>query len=80
LPVGRRSRSSLASEGVAMRTKLVLAVVVAMSLGGCTTTQESIGGGAVGGVAGLAVAGPIGAVAGATAGAVATPMAGWGLN
>ena len=78
--VGRRSRSSLASEGVAMRTKLVLAVVVAMSLGGCTTTQESIGGGAVGGVAGLAVAGPIGAVAGATAGAVATPMAGWGLN
>jgi osmotically inducible lipoprotein OsmB len=62
-----------------MRT-LVIAVVITLSLSACTTTQESIGGGAVGGVAGLAVAGPIGAVAGATAGAVATPMAGWGLN
>jgi osmotically inducible lipoprotein OsmB len=63
-----------------MRTKLVLAVVVTLSLGGCTTTQEAVSGGAVGGVAGLAVAGPIGAVAGATAGAVMTPMPGWGVN
>lgn len=63
-----------------MRTSLVLAVVVTLSLGGCTTTQEAIGGGAAGGVAGFALAGPIGGVAGATAGAVATPMAGWGIN
>jgi osmotically inducible lipoprotein OsmB len=65
-----------------MSARVVLAVVIALSLelAGCTTTQEAIGGGAVGGVAGLAVAGPIGAVAGATAGAVATPMAGWGVN
>jgi osmotically inducible lipoprotein OsmB len=63
-----------------MRTRLILAVLLTLSLGGCTTTQESISGGAVGGVAGLAVAGPIGAVAGATVGAVTTPMAGYGLN
>jgi hypothetical protein len=63
-----------------MRTKFVLVVVVAISLSGCTTTQEAIGGGAAGGVAGFALAGPIGGVAGATAGAVATPMAGWGIN
>jgi hypothetical protein len=63
-----------------MCTKFVLVVVVAISLSGCTTTQEAIGGGAAGGVAGFALAGPIGGVAGATAGAVATPMAGWGIN
>jgi hypothetical protein len=39
---------------------------------GCTTTQKAIRVGAVGGVAGLAVAGPIGAAAGA----VTAPMVG----
>lgn len=59
-----------------MSTRNVLAVVVALASGvaGCTTTQKSISGGAVGGVTGLALAGPIGAVAGATAGAVTAPM------
>jgi hypothetical protein len=51
-------------------------VVIALSLiaGGCTYTQEAIGGGAVGGAAGFAIAGPIGAGVGAAAGAFTTPM------
>ena len=59
-----------------MRTCSILAVVVALASGvvGCTTTQKAVSGGAVGGVTGLALAGPIGAVAGATAGAVSAPM------
>jgi osmotically inducible lipoprotein OsmB len=52
---------------------VAIAALAAVAMG-CTTTQKAVGGGAVGGVAGLAVAGPIGAVAGATAGAVTAPM------
>ncbi len=61
-----------------MKLAIVVVVVARPAAGamGCTTTQKAISGGAVGGVAGLVVAGPIGAAAGATAGAVTAPMVG----
>jgi len=50
--------------------------VVALSafLAGCTTTQKVMTGGAMGGVTGFALAGPIGGAAGVAVGAVAAPM------
>jgi osmotically inducible lipoprotein OsmB len=63
-------------ETLAMRVTNALVAIAALTavVMGCTTTQKAVSGGALGGVAGLAVAGPIGAVAGATAGAVTAPM------
>lgn len=47
--------------------------VGAMSVAGCSSTEERIGGAGTGAVAGGAVAGPVGAVAGGVAGAVTGP-------
>jgi hypothetical protein len=51
----------------------LLILMLAMGTTACTTTQERVGGAAVGGAFGAAVAGPIGAAAGAAAGAAWTP-------
>ena len=63
-----------------MRKRFAVVVTLATAVGGCTTTQKAVSGGAVGGVTGLALAGPIGAVAGATAGAATAPMMGLGSD
>lgn len=52
---------------------LVLAAAAALSLGACNTTEQRIGGAAVGAGTGAVVAGPVGAVVGGAAGAVAAP-------
>lgn len=59
-----------------MKPVLRFVVVAALTAAvlGCTTTQRAVSGAAVGGVAGLAVAGPIGGAVGAGAGAVAAPL------
>lgn len=49
------------------------AVMMAASLGACTTGEKRVSGAAVGGVFGAAIAGPIGAGAGAAAGAASAP-------
>ena len=46
---------------------LALIVAVAISLSGCTTMQEAVSGGAAGGVAGFALAGPMERVSAGTA-------------
>ena len=53
---------------------LILIVAVTFLLTGCTTMQEAVTGGAAGGVAGFALAGPIGAGVGGAGGAIMTPM------
>jgi osmotically inducible lipoprotein OsmB len=55
-----------------MRIVTIVALVVAIA--GCTTMQEAVTGGAAGGVAGFALAGPIGAGVGGAGGAIMTPM------
>lgn len=52
---------------------LTIAVALAAASGACTTTEQRVGGAAVGGVFGAAVAGPVGAAAGAAAGAATAP-------
>jgi hypothetical protein len=54
----------------------VTGIIMALALSGCTFMQKAVVGGAVGGVAGFALAGPIGAGVGAAGGAIATPMVG----
>jgi osmotically inducible lipoprotein OsmB len=54
--------------------KLAALVALVLTLAGCTTTQEAVTGGAAGGVAGFALAGPIGAGVGGAGGAIMTPM------
>ncbi len=54
-----------------MKTFAFLALV-ALAAAGCTTTQERVGGAAVGAGVG-SVAGPVGAVAGAGVGAITGP-------
>ena len=54
--------------------KVVAALALALALTGCTTMQEAVTGGAAGGVAGFALAGPIGAGVGGAGGAIMTPM------
>jgi osmotically inducible lipoprotein OsmB len=54
--------------------KLLAIVALALALAGCTTMQEAVTGGAAGGVAGFALAGPIGAGVGGAGGAIMTPM------
>ena len=49
-----------------------LTVLLALAAAGCTTTQERVGGAAVGAGVG-AIAGPVGAVAGAGVGALTGP-------
>lgn len=58
-----------------MKTLMATLVLAGLSIGttACTTTDQRIGGAAVGGVFGAAVAGPVGAAAGAAAGAAWTP-------
>jgi len=56
-----------------MRALFVVALAAAVA--GCTWTQKAVSGGAVGGVAGFAIAGPVGAGVGATTGAIMTPLA-----
>jgi hypothetical protein len=53
---------------------MLLAIVLTLSLAACTTMQEAVTGGAAGGVAGFALAGPIGAGVGGAGGAIMTPM------
>ncbi len=59
-----------------MKLLVAALAVVALSAGiaGCTTTQKVMTGGAMGGVTGFALAGPIGGAAGLAVGAVAAPM------
>jgi hypothetical protein len=45
----------------------------ALAVGACNTTEQRIGGAAVGAGTGAVVAGPVGAVVGGAAGAVAAP-------
>jgi hypothetical protein len=52
--------------------KFVFATLLALTVGACTTTEERIGGAAVGAGVG-AVAGPVGAVAGGAVGAATGP-------
>ncbi len=53
---------------------LVLATAMALALGACgNTTDQRIGGAAVGAGTGAVVAGPVGAVAGGAVGAVTGP-------
>ena len=56
-----------------MRMTLVAVVAPTAGIPGCTPTQRTVGGAAVGGAAGVVggafIAGPIGAVAGGAAGA-----------
>jgi hypothetical protein len=54
--------------------KIVAIVASVVALAGCTTMQEAVTGGAAGGVAGFALAGPIGAGVGGAGGAIMTPM------
>lgn len=57
-----------------MKGIAVFAVMALVGLAGaCTTTEQRVGGAAVGGVFGAAVAGPVGAAAGAAAGAATAP-------
>ena len=57
-----------------MQAIAVIAIVMLAGLSAaCTTTEKRIGGAAVGGVSGAALAGPVGAGVGAVAGAVAAP-------
>ncbi|MDF2813413.1 MAG: hypothetical protein K0S56_4444 [Microvirga sp.] len=53
--------------------------LLALAVAGCTTTQERVGGAAVGAGVG-AVAGPVGAVAGAGVGAVTGPTVSRGVR
>jgi len=52
---------------------VITALGLAILAGACTTTEQRVGGAAVGGVFGAAVAGPVGAAAGAAAGAATAP-------
>lgn len=52
---------------------IVASALLALGLAACTTTEERIGGAAVGAGVGAAVAGPVGAVAGGAVGAVTGP-------
>jgi osmotically inducible lipoprotein OsmB len=52
---------------------LFVAGLVGLSLAGCSTTGERIGGAGVGVVTGAAIAGPVGAVAGGIGGAIVGP-------
>ena len=54
--------------------RVVAALALVLALAGCTTMQEAVTGGAAGGVAGFALAGPIGAGVGGAGGAIMTPM------
>ncbi|SFC47429.1 hypothetical protein SAMN05428997_10775 [Bosea sp. CRIB-10] len=57
-----------------MKTSILAAVtVMALGLAACSTTEERIGGAAVGAGTGAVVAGPVGAVVGGAAGAVTGP-------
>jgi hypothetical protein len=58
-------------------TKALVFVAItafAVAAAACTWTQKAVSGGAVGGVAGFAIAGPIGAGVGVATGAIATPI------
>ncbi len=52
--------------------KLALTALLALAAAGCTTTEERVGGAAVGAGVG-AVAGPVGAIAGGAVGAATGP-------
>ena len=52
----------------------IAAIALALADCGCNHTQKTVGGAAVGGVAGALVAGPVGAAVGAGAGAVTAPI------
>lgn len=52
---------------------LILATALCALAAGCNTTEQRIGGAAVGAGTGAVVAGPIGAVAGGAIGAVTAP-------
>ena len=54
--------------------EVVAIVALVIALAGCTTMHEAVSGGAAGGVAGFALAGPIGAGVGGAGGAIMTPM------
>ncbi|WP_210485619.1 hypothetical protein [Microvirga antarctica] len=58
---------------------LAFVTLMALAAAGCTTTQERVGGAAVGAGVG-AVAGPVGAVAGAGVGALTGPSVSSGVR
>lgn len=51
----------------------IFVLALAGASAACTTTEQRVGGAAVGGVFGAVVAGPVGAAAGAAAGAATAP-------
>jgi osmotically inducible lipoprotein OsmB len=54
-------------------TAVIVVAATALTLAGCNTRDERLGGAGTGVLVGAAVAGPVGAVAGGVAGAVAGP-------
>lgn len=52
---------------------ICLLITAAVAVAGCNTTEQRVGGAAVGAGTGAAVAGPVGAVVGGAAGAVTAP-------
>ena len=52
---------------------MAMAIATTIVLAGCNTTEQRIGGAAVGAGTGAAVGGPVGAVVGGAAGAVTAP-------
>jgi hypothetical protein len=53
---------------------ILMGVILAVAVAGCTHTQQAVTGAAAGGVTGAVIAGPIGAAVGAGAGAVTAPI------
>ncbi|RXT15567.1 hypothetical protein B5U98_31090 [Bosea sp. Tri-39] len=56
-----------------MKVLIVFTLAVAIATAACNTTEQRVGGAAVGAGTGAAVGGPVGAVVGGAAGAVAAP-------
>ncbi len=66
--------SPINAEDPMMKTSTLAALaVMTLGLAACSTTEERIGGAAVGAGTGAVVAGPVGAVVGGAAGAVTGP-------
>jgi predicted small secreted protein len=55
--------------------KLAVLALVALGAAACNTTEQRLGGAAVGAASGAAVAGPVGAAVGGVGGAVVAPQA-----
>jgi osmotically inducible lipoprotein OsmB len=59
--------------------KLIFGALLVLAAGGCTTSEQRVGGAAVGAGVGL-IAGPVGAVAGGAVGAATGPAVSRGVR